>query len=82
MTKTETMNWTEINCLEDLPKKKTASYEQYDCLVSRKGCVSHLVWNCEHECWDDSDGDDYVCDPLDVDAYMIFPKAFVRDKSL
>lgn len=76
----QTTNWIIVNSLDDLPKKQTNSYEQYDCLVSRKGEVLHLVWNCEHTCWDQSDGDDYYCDPLDVDGYMLFPEAIEKEK--
>ena len=79
MSDPQTTPWTEVNSLDDLPKKVTKSYEQYDCLVSRKGEVMHLVWNCEHGVWDDRSGDDYFCGPLDVDAYMLFPDPFKRE---
>jgi len=75
------IEWIVVNSLDDLPKKQTKSYELYDCLVSIKGRVRHLVWNCEHICWDQGDGDDYCCDPLDVDGYIIFPDPIKKDNS-
>lgn len=67
------MSWIKITSLDDLPKKQTNSYEQYDCLVFYKGEIKHLVWNCEHLVWDDADGDDYFCDALSPTHYMLFP---------
>ena len=81
MTESKTTPFTLVKSLDDLPKKQTNRYEQYDCLVSRKGEVMHLVWNCEHQVWDERTGDDYFCDPLDVDGYMIFPDAIQKEKS-
>jgi hypothetical protein len=66
--------WIKITSMDDLPKKQTTSYEQYDCHVFHKGVVKHLVWNCEHEVWDDHSGDDYYCDPLEPTHYMMFPE--------
>jgi hypothetical protein len=66
--------WVAIKSLDDLPKKQTNRYEQYDCLVYHKGEVKHLVWNCEHVCWDERTGDDFYCDPLEPTHYMLFPE--------
>lgn len=63
-----------ISTKDRLPEKPGLSdYEQIDCLVIHKGERRHLVWNCEHMVWDDSSGDDWVCNPLDVDYWMPFP---------
>lgn len=59
---------TEIDGLP--PKPGVKNYEQIPCLVIRNGDYQILVWNCEHNCWDDESGDDYECDPLDVDHYI------------
>lgn len=62
-----------IPATDGLPKKPgKRAYEQVDCLVVHKGERKHLVWNCEHEVWDDSSGDDFYCEPLDVVAYIEF----------
>ena len=42
----------------------------------------HLVWNCEHMCWDDRTGDDFFCSATDVDGYMLFPDPIKKEKSL
>jgi hypothetical protein len=56
-----------INETKDILPKKPGlkSYEQIDCLVLAKRGWEICVWNCEHECWDDSDGDDFLYDPLE-----------------
>lgn len=66
--------WVKINSMADLPKKPgLRSYEQVDCLIVYKGRVLHRMWNCEHEVWDDEDGDDYFCDALAPSHYMVAP---------
>ena len=52
------------------PKPGKLPYEQIPCLAIRKGEMHLLMWNCEHNCWDEQDGDDYMFDPLDVDYYI------------
>ena len=66
--------WCAIKTIDDLPKKQTDRYGQYDCLVYHKGGVKPLVWNCEHVCWDDWTGDDFYCDALEPSHYMLFPE--------
>jgi len=52
------------------PKKPgIASYEHVPCLVSKDGDIKLLLWNCEHLCWDDKEGDDFECNLADVDFY-------------
>ncbi len=72
--------WIKITSGADMPQKdRPGWYEQYDCLVFHKGEIKHLVWNCEHLCWDDSSGDDFYCDPLEPSHYMLFPESPERD---
>lgn len=64
------MNW-KYPAIDGLPEKPgLKSYEQIPCLVKLNGDFAILVWNCEHNCWDDEDGDDYECDPLAVTCYV------------
>ena len=46
------------------------SYEQIPCLVITSFGFVILQWNCEHKCWDDESGDDYVCDAMEVNYYI------------
>jgi hypothetical protein len=57
---------------DGLPKKPgVESYEQVQCLViTNFGTMCILTWNCEHNCWDDEDGDDYAGDPDSVRYYI------------
>lgn len=47
-----------------------------DCIIIKKGTKfrEHLCWNSHHKCWDDSDGDDFMCSPGDVLYWQAFPK--------
>ena len=65
--------WTKPS--ESLPKKPGLDkHEHVDCLVSKKGEVLKRPWNCESWCWDTEDYDDWYCNPLDVDFWMLLPK--------
>lgn len=67
------MEW--IKTSDKLPEKPgLKNYEQIDCLVFHKGEIKHLVWNCEHLCWDDHTGDDFYCQPKEPTHWMPFPK--------
>lgn len=58
-----------------LPARDVGSrYSQVPCLVLRNGQVEILQYNHQHECWDDADGDDYVCDTNDVECWKYVPK--------
>lgn len=60
-----------ISTEERLPEKPGKShYEHVDCLVLKQGYIEHLMWNCEHLCWDDEAGDDYNCDAMAVSHWM------------
>lgn len=66
------MEW--ISTKERLPEKPgIKDYEQVLCLIYWKGEISLVWWNCEHLCWDDSSGDDYLCDPKDPTHWMPLP---------
>lgn len=63
-----------VSTKDRLPAKPgKASYEHVDCLVVYKGEVEQLMWNCEHLVWDDRSGDDFYCNPGDVDYWMPTP---------
>lgn len=47
-----------------LPEKPGIdSYEHVRCLIVVNGEIEIGMWNCEHLCWDDEEGDDYLYDP-------------------
>ena len=56
---------------QELPNESGSYFVFYD------NTVRILVWNENHECWDDDSGDDYFCDPTDVTHWMelIWPSA-------
>jgi hypothetical protein len=67
------MQW--ISTKDRLPQKPgIEAYEQLDCLVYLNGEIIHLVWNCEHLCWDDHTGDDWYCDQDAPSHWMPFPQ--------
>ncbi|RWR30485.1 hypothetical protein D2T29_12505 [Sinirhodobacter populi] len=55
-------HWTKTS--DSLPRKPgIRDYEQIECLIRLpNGDIEISVWNCEHEVWDDSEGDDYRYD--------------------
>jgi hypothetical protein len=56
--------WPVFETAKALPEKPgIAAYEQIPCLVFVRGQWELCVWNCEHLCWDDSEGDDFRYDP-------------------
>lgn len=66
------MRWVRIKSEADLPEKPgERDYEQIDCLIWHNGEPKFRVWNCEHRVWDDADGDDFFCDPLEPTHYAI-----------
>lgn len=79
------MNW--IKTSDQLPERQEGKiYSQVPCLVvkaypwkrkEREG-VSYqteiLVFNHEHKCWDQEDGDDYDCDIETVKYWMKLPE--------
>lgn len=45
-------------------------------LIRVKGCGQNweaAVYNEYHQCWDDADGDDYMCELESVDKFMLIP---------
>lgn len=51
-------------------KPGISSYEYVDCWIVKDGKVIARPWNCEHECFDDQEYDDWFCDIEDVSAWM------------
>ncbi len=69
------MNWVKTS--ERLPDRVPgASYSQVPCLVwdTKFKEVRILVFNHDHECWDDEDGDDYECDIERCSHWMPLPQ--------
>ena len=50
---------------DGLPQKPgKRDYEQIECMIMLpNGDLEISVWNCEHDVWDDAEGDDYRYDP-------------------
>ena len=56
---------------DELPKKPgLKNYEQIRCLIKRNGEIEISIWNCEHICWDDDEGDDFMYQPGNIDFWM------------
>ena len=71
----EEQPWIPVS--KGLPKKPGLhSYEHVPCAVAVKHSPVPvlLLWNCEHLCWDDSEGDDISPLRDDVTHYIILPK--------
>lgn len=63
-----------IATTDRLPKKPgIVGYEHVDCLIVYNGSPMFRPWNCEHNCWDSEDYDDYFCDPTEPTHWMPFP---------
>ncbi|MDO8983002.1 hypothetical protein [Cypionkella sp.] len=61
--------WTEtVDALPIKPGK--SSYEQICCLIYVNGAYEVAVWNCEHDCWDDAEGDDFRYHPKQPRCWM------------
>lgn len=57
-----------------LPEKPGIdSYEHVRCLIVVNGEIEIGMWNCEHLCWDDDEGDDYRYDPYTPTRWMPLP---------
>lgn len=67
------MNW--IKTSEQLPaRKENARYSQVPCIIVKDRQIQILVFNHEHFCWDDEDGDDHNCDIAEVSHWMPLPE--------
>jgi hypothetical protein len=57
----------------NFPECKPEDGEQV--VISRYGTFYEIVtYNEYHQCWDDSEGDDYFCDLEEVDKFLRIPK--------
>lgn len=75
------MKWIEIKTLDDLPKKPgKQDYETIPCVLIYDGEFRLSHWNCEHGCWDDSEGDDFFCKPLEPKFYAVLTWPDVQQK--
>ena len=67
--------WTRVE--DGLPERRpNVAYSCVRCLVTRKGFVSILCFNHEHEVWDDEECDDYECGIYEVEAWMPLPQPY------
>ena len=69
------INRTELKWL-NYPEHKPKNEERV--LIIRKGYGNYwepAVYNEEHECWDDADGDDYFCELDSVEKFLSIPEA-------
>ena len=68
----EAAAWTKTT--DRLPEKPgVGSYEHVECLIVIRGEVKFALWNCEHLCWDDNDGDDFLYHPTEPTHWMPRP---------
>ena len=59
----------------DFPENKPKNNKR--CLIRRKGygqLWEPAVYNEDYDCWDDGEGDDYLCDLDCVDKIMVIPE--------
>lgn len=69
----KTEDW--ISVKERLPEKPgKESYEHVPCLVNSGWGIHILLWNCEHLCWDQEDGDDISDADQEVTHWMPLPE--------
>ena len=63
-----------IETAKRLPGKPgLRSYEHVRCLIFVNGDWEIGMWNCEHLCWDDDEGDDFRYDPTVPTHWMPLP---------
>ena len=68
----EKLRWIPVS--DRLPERvKNVNYSQVLCEVKKDGDILLLVFNHEHECWDDSAGDDFYCDIEEVEFWREIP---------
>jgi len=68
------MEWQPIETASELPKKPgLRSYEYVRCLIFVNGDWEIGMWNCEHLCWDDDEGDDFRYHPTKPTHWMPIP---------
>lgn len=66
------MEWISTKDKLHPDKPGIRDYEQVECLVIPKGgCLQMMCWNCEDEVWDDSQGDDTMCEADQIEWWMI-----------
>jgi hypothetical protein len=66
--------WQPIPTHERLPEKPSLeSYEHVRCLIFIRNEWQIGMWNCEHLCWDDDDGDDFLYEAGKPSHWMPLP---------
>ena len=69
----ERLRWIPVT--ERLPDRDEKSrYSQVTCEVKKDGDILILVFNHEHECWDDKEGDDFYCSIEEVSHWREIPE--------
>jgi len=73
----EKLRWIPVT--ERLPDRDEKSrYSQVTCEVKKDSEVLILVFNHEHECWDDKEGDDFYCSIEEVSHWREIPELGVE----
>jgi hypothetical protein len=63
-----------IRTADKLPEKPGAkSYEHVRCLIFIHKEWRIGMWNCEHLCWDDEDGDDFLYEAREPSHWQPLP---------
>ena len=62
------MNWKHTSKGE-YPQATKKERDEIQCLVCKAGMYGVLSWNNHYQCWDDEQGDDYLCDKEAVDKW-------------
>jgi hypothetical protein len=67
-------DWQPIETRTRLPAKPgVREYEHVRCLIFVDGEWDIGMWNCEHLCWDDREGDDFLYPPHKPTHWMQLP---------
>lgn len=80
-SKQEASPWISVIEKSHPEKPGKKSYEHVPCLVVHKRWgIRSLMWNCQHLCWDDESGDDFVCDDSEITHWMEIPEPPKNDQ--
>lgn len=52
------------------PREGKGKEDSFQCFVFRAREYRILTWNCYYDCWDDEEGDDYLCDKEAVEKWI------------
>lgn len=66
------MKWTSTKEKLHPDKPGLRDYELLECLViPKRGHIQMCCWNCEHEVWDDAEGDDCLYGADQIEWWMV-----------